>query len=187
MPFLQHVVVDTRTVVEAIRVGYRREFAQVAVAGLVLGQQYKVPSAAVHDSLASGLGVYLLECLVLVVECSARAVRLDAYNRLEWDVLCRLLLQFGKLRLQLRFLSRVGLLLYVLLALLNSLLALAVYLPGSIHQILDAEHVAVVGERHGVHAVFLAFAYQIRHFRHAVEYRIMRVYMKMNEVSHNCL
>ncbi len=174
---LQQVVVDARMVEESFGEGYRAELAQVLVALLVLGQQYEVPAAAVGDAVAARFGVALFHGGVLVVERAVGAVGLDAYYGLEkLPVECGklgvdgggLFLQvaqagrpFGHLGVRVQLLD----LLYFCLKLslfrlqlLYFVLHLAVLLLDGVHQLLDAEHIAVVGQGHSIHPVAFAFA-----------------------------
>ena len=66
-----------------------------------------------------------------------------------------------------------------------ALLATGVNLIGSIEEILDAEHITMVGEGHGVHAVLPRLLDEIGNFRHAVKHRIVRVYVQVRELRHN--
>ena len=52
-------------------------------------------------------------------------------------------------------------------------------------ELLDTEHVAMVCQGHGIHAVFEAFVHQVGHFRHTVEDGVMRVDVEMGEVLGN--
>ena len=110
---------------------------------------------------------------VALVDTDGGAVGLNAEDRLE-----ELLIQLFDLLLggNLFFISRLRLPDNSLLF-LDGILHLAVLLVHRIGEVLDTEHIAMVGEGEAIHAVFLAFAHQIRHFRHAVEHGIVRVDM----------
>ena len=68
---------------------------------------------------------------------------------------------------------------------LDGILHLAVLLVHGVGEVLNTEHVAMVGEGETIHAVFLAFAHQIGHLRHAVEHGIMRVDVQVGEMQRN--
>ena len=128
--------------------------AEVVVAHFVLRQQDKVPAGAVDDIL-SPLAV---EGFLVGhgVASAPRAVALAARYRLK---------------------GHEG-------AVARRLFQPAVHFLAIVQQLLDAVHIPVVGQRHGVHPAAKAFLYYIRHFRHPVQHRIVRVYMQMRKV-HN--
>ena len=66
--------------------------------------------------------------------------------------------------------------------LLDGILHLTVLLVHRVSEVLNAEHVAMVGKGEAVHAVFLAFRHQVGHLRHAVEHGIVRVDVQVGEV-----
>ena len=97
--FLQHIVVDTRTIVETVGIGNGGQFAQRVVALLVLCQQDKVVAAGIHYALTSGLRVDFLDILIHVVERAAGTIGFGADNGFE-DLFLQLLnLIFGLLLL----------------------------------------------------------------------------------------
>ncbi len=65
----------------------------------------------------------------------------------------------------------------VVFAFVQFLFGRAVHLFAVVEQFFDAEHVAVVGQGHGVHAGAHTFVDQIGYFRHAVENGVVRVYV----------
>jgi hypothetical protein len=193
---LEQVVVDARVVEKAVGEGYRAEFAQVLVALLVFGQQYQVPSAAVGDAVASGFGVALLDGGVFVVECAVGAVSLDAYDGFEelgaeiGDVrhdFAEFFLQvaeiwraFGHLGVCVELFDLLYFFfdfIFLCLQLADLVFYFAIFLFCSVYQLFDTEHVAVVGEGHGIHSVAFAFADKVGHLRHSVEYREVRVHV----------
>ena len=182
---LQHLVVYPRAVVQTVRIRYRRQLAQRMVALKVLSQQYQVVAAAVHNALAPRLRTDLLQVLVLVVETTPRAVSLRAHNRLE-----NLLLQPLQLLLQLAqlFTHHSSLITHHFLdsglQLLDLVLHLPVLLVHRVKEILDAEHVPVVRQRHRVHTATLRLRHQVGNLRHTVQHRIVRVHMQMSKLRH---
>ena len=188
----------------------------------VLGQQDKVPAATVGYTVATRLGVALLDVGVLVVQRAVGTIGLDTDYRLE-----KLLFKLGNLafafgyRFHTALVGRhqvvgcrvgrhkLGLVVHLLatlfapfqliriilpckisvclfrgsktgnqlVLLFNLVLHLAVLLLHGIHKLLDAEHIAVVGQRHRIHSVAFAFADQVGHFRHTIEYREVRVHV----------
>ena len=155
---LQKLVVDSGVVVVALGEGLRTELAQVFIARFVLCQQDKVPAA----------GVFFQTRLV-------GAVGLNADDGLERFEGFGLGFQLLKLGLQLGLFCFIGLFVDFLLTLLDFLFRCAVHLARRVNKILDSEHVAVVSKSHGVHVVGHTLVYQIGHFRHSVEYRVVRV------------
>ena len=93
---LQHIVVDARTVVETVGVGYRCQLAERMVPFEVLGQQDEVVAAAVHHAFFPVFGIDILEVLVLVIERATGAVGLGAHDGL------KLRLPFGTVLVLLR-------------------------------------------------------------------------------------
>ena len=63
--------------------------------------------------------------------------------------------------------------------------ALGVHFVHNVVKLLDAEHVAVVGNGHAAHPVADGFVYKILYFRLSVEYGIVRVYVKVNKIFHD--
>ena len=57
------------------------------------------------------------------------------------------------------------------------LLALLVDALTVVEKLLDAKHVAVVGDGHALHAVADGLVHQLRDFRLSVEYRIVGMYV----------
>ena len=160
MVAFEHLLVQARAVVVAVYPGLRHQLAQVVVARLVLGQQHQVPPAAVLLGFLEGVR-------------AACAVGFHAHDGLEQPVL-----RLGAALLQGSALvvgQAVGL--QLLVNLLQLVAHLAVLFCGIVQQFLDAEHVAVVGQRHGRHAVGHAFVDQVGYFRHAVEDGVVRVYV----------
>ena len=113
-----------------------------------------------------------------LIDADGSAIGLNSVNRFE-----KLLVQFFDLLLSgnLFFFGRFRLCDDSLL-LLDGVFHLAVFLVHRIGEILDTEHIAVVGEGEAIHAIFLAFLHQIRHFRHAIEHGIMRMDVQMREM-----
>ena len=64
------------------------------------------------------------------------------------------------------------------------LLAAFVHVVHNVVELLDAEHVSVVGDGHAAHAVADGFVHEVLDFRLSVEYRIVRMYVQMNEIFH---
>ena len=64
------------------------------------------------------------------------------------------------------------------------LLAVFVHTCGDVEELLDAEHVAVVGDGHSAHAVVDGFLHEVLDARLAVEYRVVGVYVQVYEVFH---
>ena len=64
------------------------------------------------------------------------------------------------------------------------LLAPFVYLSAIVKQVLDAKHIAMVGERHSSHAVLDCLIHHAADTRLAVEQRVLRVNMKVYEIFH---
>ena len=115
---------------------------------------------------------------IAFVDTDGGAISLDAEDWFE-----KLLVQFFDLLLRsdLFLLGRLWLLDNSLLF-LDGIFHLTVLLVHRIGEILDAEHIAMVGEGEAIHAVFLAFGHQVGHLRHAVEHGIVRVDVQMREV-----
>ena len=63
-------------------------------------------------------------------------------------------------------------------------LALLVDTGTIVRELLDAIHHAVVGNGHALHAVLDGFIDQVRHLGLTVKYRIMSMYVQMNEIFH---
>ena len=152
------------------------------VSSLVLCQQDKVVTAAVHNPVASRFRIQLFNIFVLVIQCPSGAVGLRADNgfkKLAFQLLdfvfrLLLLLRGGAVILQHRLLF------------LYLVFHLAVFLLYGVHKVLDAEHVAMVGKCHCVHTVFLGFLNQVANLRHAVKHRIVRVNVQVCKV-HNSM
>ena len=64
--------------------------------------------------------------------------------------------------------------------------AFGVHFVHNVVKLLDAEHVAVVGNGHAAHPVGDGLVYKILYFRLSVEYRKVRVYVKVNKIFHDC-
>ena len=64
------------------------------------------------------------------------------------------------------------------------LLAPFVHLSAIVKQVLDAKHIAMVGERHSSHAVLDRLIHHAADTRLAVEQRVLRVNMKVYEIFH---
>ncbi len=137
--FFKHVVVDTRTHVVAIDPADRHRLDKVLVAGLVLGQQDKVPTRAVLLAL-------------LLVQRATRHIDLASENRLD-----------GRQ---------------------SGLLALLVVALGDVEELLDSEHVAVVGDGESRHIVVRSLVPEPRNLALPVEQRIFSVNVKVCKRFH---
>ena len=172
-------LVDSRTAVETVDPRLGNQLAQILIALLVLGQQDKVPAAAVHNLLAAVLGVAHLDVLVLVVERAPRAVGLDAENRLEERALQTLDLGLGRSPDVVggSLVGNYGLLLA------DGFLDARIDRIGTVEQFLDSEHVAVVSQRERIHPVADGMLDELVDFRHSVENRIVRMDVEVSKFS----
>ena len=186
---LQHVVVDAGAVVEAVDVGYGGQFAEVVVAAEVLCQEDEVVAGAVDDAAAAVFGVDFAQVAVFVVEGAAGAVGFGADDGLE-DLPPRLLQlfaqgaevggAFGEGGVAVGFFH----LLDLGFQLFDARLDFAVFFVDGVEEVLDAVHVAVVGEGQAVHAAALGLGYEVGDFRHAVEHGVVRVHVEVGELRH---
>ena len=176
----QEVFVDTWFIVETVDPGYGYEFAEVEIARLVFGQEDKVPTRAVHNHLASALGVEDLDVFVLVGILTSGTIGLNAKDGFKDSGFEFFGFQFGSLA----FLGCLGLVGSSGLGLLNLTFGLTVYFVDVVVELFHAIHDAVVGEGHGVHAIFHAFVHNVGHLTHAVEDRVVGVNVKVSELNH---
>ena len=65
------------------------------------------------------------------------------------------------------------------------LLASLVYLAAIVEELLDAEHVAMVGQGHSLHAVLDRFVYHAAYGGLAIQKGVLRVYVQMHKIFHS--
>ena len=148
---LQYLLIYTRARIERIvHIARTNEFAQVVVAEFVLRQQDEVKTRLVYL-----IHLSVRPCVLLVghrAACTPRTVRLHTDDRLERHKRLCCVVRFRPLR---------GVLLVDFLAIIDKLL--------------DAVHIAVIGQGNRRHIAADTFIDYFRHFRHAVERRIVGV------------
>ncbi len=173
------LVVGARTHIEAVDPGARNELHEVVVPLLVLCQ---------HDEVPTGLVcLFLFERLV----AATRHVHLAAEDGLEighGTLLAERGLAFGNefvggfalvgvlaVLAGLGFIRAVAQGLQLCLGILYDALGLARHLAGIVEEVLDAHHVAVVGDGHAAHSVLDGFVDELGHGGLAVEDGVLGV------------
>ena len=157
-------MVDTRIVVITIDISYRRKFAKVFVALFVFSQYNKVITS--------------VGATVTLVDAHRSAVSLHTEYRFKHLFLKNINLYGSVIFLRIGRFFVIQNLLLIFYLIFN----LTVIFISGIGKFLDTEHISVIGESHGIHTAASTFVDEVRHFRHSVEYRKMRVNMKMREM-----
>ena len=157
-------MVDTRVIIITVDISYRRKFTKVLVSLFVFSQYNKVITS--------------VGAAIAFVDAHRSAISLHADNRFE-----DLFLEDVNLNGSVIFLSVVSLFIIKNLFLfLYLILNLAVIFVSGVGELFYSEHISMIGESHRKHIVLSTFLNQVRHFRHTVEDREMRVYVQMREM-----
>ena len=177
--FLQLLMVGTRAVVETVNPCMAHELDKVVITCLVLRQEDEVPSAAVDltffqahttactvhfaseyrfeiqfgRSLGNSLLCFFQQLLFWLIVIFVIAVAVEAFQCASLDVVNEFL------------------------RVLHHPTMLAVDLVAIVEELLDAEHVAVIGHSHALHAVLYGLVNEFRDTRLSVEYRILGMYV----------
>ena len=153
VPALQQLLIYTRRMIE--RIGHvARGHAEVVITHHILRQQDQVPAGPVDD-ICPPLAVdgFVLAFRQSSAACAVSLHTHDGFERHEG------------LSADTRFhtVSR----------------TLAVHFLAVVQQVLDTVHIAMIGQRHGVHSGRNTFIYNLFHFGQPVQQRVVRVNMQM--------
>ena len=166
--FLEVGPVGARLVVEAVHPGAGDELDEVLVAPHVLGQ---------HDEVIARGVAGLLELVLLAPAGHIHLAAEDGHEVYHPLLLLHVGGQLGALLL-------VGQALHLLLHVLELAARLALERGDIVGKLLDAHHIAVVGDGHAAHAVGYGLVYDIRYLALPVQERILCVDVQVYEVLH---
>ena len=171
---LQFRTVCTRTHVESLGPRLRHQFNQVMITLQILGQHHQVIPA-------------LVRLTFLILQTATGYIHFTTENWFE-QLLFRSLqlflascnLRFGVFRLFLTTFQSGNFLLQIL----NLPIRTPVLLVDIVEELLDAEHISVVGHCDSSHAVGHSFVYQPGNRSLSVKNRILRMNVQMNKILH---
>ena len=193
--FFEFVLIGTGTRIEPFGPPFRHQLDQVVIPFQVLGQDHQVVTALVDRTAAHRDAAHLVDhgtphlagCSLLVGEPAAGHIHFAAENGFEdfcfeAGYLLTQGLQLGLLVGHLLGAALNGF--DALLRFFDIVLHRTVFLLHQIEKLLYPEHVAMVGQRQPLHAVFHGLVDQSRNRGLSVENRILGVNVQMNKRLH---